>query len=246
MSFPALCTMHSDGKCIYPNLGHLSSLLGHTEYTGLYSKNPFDSLRLWLTGTVGSGPGLPGFVRSRCLLVGGFRIRLRGGRERHGANHSAAHHAFLARRPGCDGLHLYRKLRDGTAWGYLTDLAANATNYVDTNVAAGGAYEYRISKSATGYSGEGYIYAGMELPVVESRGKVVLLVDNTSRRAWRWSWRGCSRTSSVTAGRSCAMTWRAWRWIRPIRVTAFGLPGPTNSPASKRSSRPTTTPTPPA
>ena len=36
-----------------------------------------------------------------------------------------------------------------------------------------------ISKSAPAYYGQGYIYAGIQAPLVESRGKVVLLVDNT-------------------------------------------------------------------
>ena len=47
----------------------------------------------------------------------------------------------------------------------------------------GQTYEYRIVKSAregtTGYSGYGYIYAGIEAPLVEDRGKVVLLVEST-------------------------------------------------------------------
>ena len=77
------------------------------------------------------------------------------------------------------GYTLYRKLRDDTSWGTARALAVNATNYVDTNVVVGGAYEYRISKSASTYYGEGYLYAGIEVPLVESRGKVVLLVDDT-------------------------------------------------------------------
>ena len=77
------------------------------------------------------------------------------------------------------GFTLYRKLRDDTSWGGATTLAVNATNYLDTNVVVGSAYEYDISKSASTYYGEGYIYAGIQAPLVESRGKVVLLVDNT-------------------------------------------------------------------
>jgi hypothetical protein len=77
----------------------------------------------------------------------------------------------------------YRKLRDDLAWGAGTGLGANATSYVDTSVARGSSYEYRISKSArngsTFYSGNGYLYAGIEAPLVEDRGKLVLLVDNT-------------------------------------------------------------------
>lgn len=77
------------------------------------------------------------------------------------------------------GYRLYRKGRDQTSWGSATTLAVNATNYVDTNVTLGGSYEYRISKTALGYNGVGYIYAGVEVPLVEDRGTVILLVDNT-------------------------------------------------------------------
>lgn len=77
------------------------------------------------------------------------------------------------------GYALYRKLRDDTSWGTGITLAPGATNYVETNVVVGNAYEYRISKTAPSYDGYGYIYAGLQVPLVEGRGKVVLLVDNT-------------------------------------------------------------------
>lgn len=81
--------------------------------------------------------------------------------------------------PGATGYSLYRKLLNGASWGKATNVLASATSYVDTNVAVGGAYEYEVFKSASGYYGDCYIYAGIAVPLVESRGKVVLLVDNT-------------------------------------------------------------------
>jgi hypothetical protein len=81
--------------------------------------------------------------------------------------------------PAATGYKVYRKLRDDSSWGAATLLAANATNYPDSNVAVGSAYEYEVSKSATTYGGVGYIYAGIQVPLVDSRGKVVLVVDNT-------------------------------------------------------------------
>ena len=74
---------------------------------------------------------------------------------------------------------MYRKLRDDAAWGTGTALAANATNYVDSNVAVGSAYEYESVNPPRLLRGAGYIYAGIQAPLVESRGKVILLVDNT-------------------------------------------------------------------
>jgi hypothetical protein len=77
----------------------------------------------------------------------------------------------------------YRKTRDATSWGAALALAPNATNYVDSSLSVSAAYEYRISKigwtgSAT-YTGDGYIYAGISVPVTDSRGKIVLLVDSS-------------------------------------------------------------------
>ena len=77
------------------------------------------------------------------------------------------------------GYGVYRKLRDDTSWGALATLAANATNFMDTNVAVGSAFEYQIRKTTSSYYGEGDIYAGIQAPLVEYRGKVVFLVDNT-------------------------------------------------------------------
>jgi len=89
--------------------------------------------------------------------------------------------------PDATAYTVYRKSRDANSWGAGTALASNATSYVDTNVAVGEAYEYRIVKNAmegsTGYTGYGYIYAGIEAPLVEYRGKVLLLVDATVTNA---------------------------------------------------------------
>lgn len=73
---------------------------------------------------------------------------------------------------------LYRKLRDDTLWDAGTDLAPDATNYVETNIVVGSAVEYHISKVGL-TDGDGYIYAGIGMPLVESRGKVILVVEST-------------------------------------------------------------------
>ena len=75
---------------------------------------------------------------------------------------------------------VYRKGRDDSSWGTaITNLAGTASGYTDTNVVMGGAYEYQIRKSASSYSGEGDIYAGIQAPLAEYRGKTILIVDNT-------------------------------------------------------------------
>ena len=76
--------------------------------------------------------------------------------------------------------HVYRKPRDASAWGpAVASLGFAATNYVDSNVLTGVGYEYRVSKTDNSYGGEGYLYAGIRLPLTESRGKILLIVDNT-------------------------------------------------------------------
>lgn len=74
---------------------------------------------------------------------------------------------------------VYRKAPAATSWGTGTALAGSATSYADTNVTDGGAYEYRIIKAGSGYTGYGYIRSGLDAPLVDARGKIVLIVDNT-------------------------------------------------------------------
>ena len=134
--------------------------------------------------------------------------------------------------PNATGYQVYRKFLNATSWGTAHTLAVNASNYVDTNVAVGGTYEYWFNKSAASYYGVGYVYAGIQAPLTESRGKVVLIVDATFSASLSNELARLQQDPVVTAGSSCAMTCRAWPWIRPTPVLMSGPPGPTNSPAS--------------
>src|SRR4029079_405251 len=79
---------------------------------------------------------------------------------------------------------VYRKAKEATSWGTGTALSGGTTTYADNNVVAGGAYEYQVVKDATlGYIGYGYIYAGIEVPLVDNRGKCVLLVNSAQAGA---------------------------------------------------------------
>ena len=78
---------------------------------------------------------------------------------------------------GANNYVVYRKFQTDTSWGAGTTLSGTETNYTDTNVAVGSAYEYQIIKHATlGYTGYGYIDAGIEAPLIEDRGTVELIV----------------------------------------------------------------------
>jgi hypothetical protein len=70
-----------------------------------------------------------------------------------------------------------RKSADGDAWSTLSTLPSNATNFTDSAVIVGQAYEYQLFKTNSTYAGYGYLQAGIELPLVDSRGKIVLVLS---------------------------------------------------------------------
>lgn len=77
------------------------------------------------------------------------------------------------------GFTVYRKAYSATTWGTpLASLPGTATGYPDATVSIGVAYEYWVASAGTAF-GTGYLAAGIELPLVEARGKVILVVDAT-------------------------------------------------------------------
>ncbi|MBU6400542.1 MAG: fibronectin type III domain-containing protein, partial [Verrucomicrobia bacterium] len=74
---------------------------------------------------------------------------------------------------------VYRKAPNDTSWGSGVTVSGATTSYVDSNVTVGTAYEYQVVKTAGTYTGYGYTYSGINVPLTESRGKVILVVDNT-------------------------------------------------------------------
>jgi hypothetical protein len=80
---------------------------------------------------------------------------------------------------------VYRKAKDATSWGTaIATLASDATSYADSTVAVETGYEYMVHQG-TSYSTSnplGYVYAGINLPKVHARGKVILLVAGSQSR----------------------------------------------------------------
>jgi len=74
---------------------------------------------------------------------------------------------------------IYRKGPEAYGWGGGTMLPGSSTSFSDSNVTLGTAYEYQIVKNTSQYNGYGYIYSGVEVPLTERRGKLLLVVDNT-------------------------------------------------------------------
>src|SRR4051812_20189353 len=78
---------------------------------------------------------------------------------------------------GANSYVVYRKQRDDTSWGGGTTLSGSTTSFTDPNVSFGSAYEYQVIKYATlGYVGYGYIFSGINVPLIENRGKLILIV----------------------------------------------------------------------
>ena len=83
--------------------------------------------------------------------------------------------------PQVSSYNIYR--RGGGGWQQIGSVGGSATSWTDSNVAAGSSYEYRVQKMANGYEGSGFILAGINAPLKDSRGKVILLVDNAYSNA---------------------------------------------------------------
>jgi hypothetical protein len=82
---------------------------------------------------------------------------------------------------GANSYTVYRKTKEATSWGAGTTLPGWAEGFTDNNVSPGVAYEYQVVKAGSlGYSGYGYVYAGLEAPLIEDRGKIILLVATNS------------------------------------------------------------------
>lgn len=75
---------------------------------------------------------------------------------------------------------VYRKLKTATSWGaVLATLTGTVNQYVDNAVTVGTNYEYRVIRTGSGYTGYGYINSGINIPAVDKKGKLILLVDST-------------------------------------------------------------------
>ena len=76
---------------------------------------------------------------------------------------------------------IYRKLKTASAWETILATVSGTTNtYVDTAVAIGTSYEYKIQRfGVSSHSGFGYINSGIEIPAIEQRGILILLIDSS-------------------------------------------------------------------
>ncbi len=76
---------------------------------------------------------------------------------------------------------MYRRLKGETAWVLLADLTTNQTSYADATAEAGVEYEYWMKRmlSQQPTVAVGYLSAGVNVPMTESRGRLLLVIDDT-------------------------------------------------------------------
>lgn len=64
-------------------------------------------------------------------------------------------------------------------WSQLAQLPGGATSWEHAPVQVGKQYEYRILKTTPVLTGHGYASAGIQLPAVERRGKILVIVEES-------------------------------------------------------------------
>ena len=77
---------------------------------------------------------------------------------------------------------VHRRLKGDLAWVKQADLATNQTSYADGSALAGVEYEYWMERTYTGIypsTAMGYLSAGVNVPMSEFRGTLLLVVDDT-------------------------------------------------------------------
>jgi len=80
------------------------------------------------------------------------------------------------------GITVYRRISGESNWGSGASLLPSALSYTDMTAMANTLYEYRVVRtqsSAGNPVAEGHLWSGVNVPVVEDRGRVILVVDDT-------------------------------------------------------------------
>lgn len=72
-----------------------------------------------------------------------------------------------------------RKAVDAKEWADSVTLPGDASSYTDNDVQLGQTYEYQVICRAVAYTAYGYITVGINAPLVDARGRVILVVDRS-------------------------------------------------------------------
>ncbi len=82
-------------------------------------------------------------------------------------------------------LAVWRKLKTEDTWTLMAFVPDPGNQYIDNNVQIGVSYEYAVGRYSTSgttvvpyaYNYVGYVNSGIEVPAIEDRGKVIIVVD---------------------------------------------------------------------
>lgn len=74
---------------------------------------------------------------------------------------------------------VHRKAPGAAEWNEGITLGSTATGYIDEAVELGKIYEYQVIRHAVAYTAYGYAAVGINAPLNDARGRVVLVVDRT-------------------------------------------------------------------
>ncbi len=77
------------------------------------------------------------------------------------------------------GYALSRKEAAAGSWTPLINLTGGITTYTDTTLSTGRMYEYQIVRQSADATGYGYVAAGIDVPVPDARGRLILVIDNS-------------------------------------------------------------------
>lgn len=72
-----------------------------------------------------------------------------------------------------------RREHPAAGWTTLANLVGTDTTYTDPNVHEGRAYEYQVIKRGATLTGYGYVAAGIDIPPMENRGRIILVTERT-------------------------------------------------------------------
>ncbi len=71
-----------------------------------------------------------------------------------------------------------RKNKEDSLWTEIARVYGNFNSFEDKDIQIGKTYEYQIERESDVNHGFGYLFAGIEIPLVENRGRALLLVDS--------------------------------------------------------------------
>lgn len=129
--------------------------------------------------------------RTITFFIGSFLAIVMIHAQSHGHNRSVRMWAEVQSSPpsitlkwlphsNTNSFQVYRKLKGGTSWSSsIANLGSTALEFTDNSVEVGVSYEYKVVRSTANLgTGYGYVNVGIEVPAVENRGIMILVVDD--------------------------------------------------------------------